>query len=218
MEKVDENIFIRSVLIPKYKMTKIKQNWLKIYTAVIEHGNVQIRFNPLNKCVEVKTETDQTDCKISLKEKGPENISLNRIYVDRCILFITAILEGFKVDDSISILKFKDVFIEKFEISEVRRMKANHLSRAIGRIVGRQGKVKETIENLSKVKFNLINNVIYLMGTTSSIVMAKDAIGRLIQGNAPNVIFNKLKIKTTKMKEKYGSLQSIYDDLRDDLD
>ena len=218
MEKVDENIFIRSVLIPKYKMPKIKQNWLKIYTAVIEHGNVQIRFNPLNKCVEVKTETDQTDCKISLKEKGPENISLNRIYVDRCILFITAILEGFKVDDSISILKFKDVFIEKFEISEVRRMKANHLSRAIGRIVGRQGKVKETIENLSKVKFNLINNVIYLMGTTSSIVMAKDAIGRLIQGNAPNVIFNKLKIKTTKMKEKYGSLQSIYDDLRDDLD
>lgn len=213
----EETEEIRAVAIPQYKLRKIKENWLKIYTAIIEHGKVQLRYNIIQKCVEFKASTKAVaDCKIALNGEV-ENMSINKLYLERCVLFINAVLDGFKVEDATALLKYKDVFCEKFEIEEVRKMKQNHLTRAIGRVIGRQGRTKEAIENFSQVKFNLINNTVFMLGTTTSITMAKDAICRLIQGSEPTSIFNRLKIKSTKQKEKYGCLQTIYDDLRDDI-
>ena len=113
-----------------------------------------------------------------------------------------------------AILKYKDVFIDKFDINEVRKLRPNHMSRAIGRIIGRNGKIKETIEHFSKCKFLLINQRIVLLGCIENIKVARDAICRLIQGSEPNSIFNILKIKSNKLKEKYGELQIIYEDLK----
>lgn len=198
IEKQECDIIVRSIEIPNYKLEKIKRNWIQIYTAIIEYGKLQIRFNPINKTIDVR------NCR--------ETVDLG--YLDRSLIFISAILEGFKVEDSISILKYKDVFIDKFDINEVRKLRPNHMSRAIGRIIGRNGKIKETIEHFSKCKFLLINQRIVLLGCIENIKVARDAICRLIQGSEPNSIFNILKIKSTKLKEKYGELQIIYEDLK----
>lgn len=210
-----EDFEVRSVEIPKNKLHKIKENWMKIYSAVVEHGKVQLRYNVIKRAIEFRINISKDDCKISLKSNSEKNISINKMYLDRCILFIEIILDGFKTDDAAALLKYKDVFCEKFEITEVRKMKSNHLTRAIGRVIGRQGKTKETIENFSQVKFNLINNKVFLLGTTGAIKMAKEAICRLIQGSETNSVFNKLKTQATKQKDQYGCLQTIYDDLRE---
>lgn len=188
----------RSILIPNHKIRHLKQEWIKIYTPIVQLGKLQIRFNHQSRHVELRSCQATTDFG----------------FLERSITYIQAFLDGFKPEDAIAIMKFKDVFTETFHIQEVRKLKSGHLSRAIGRIIGRNGRIKESIENFSRCKFVLQDERVSLLGCQENIKIAKDAIGRLIQGSEPSSIFNKLRIISAKLKDKYGSIQTIYDDLR----
>lgn len=188
----------RSIQIPENKIRLLKQEWLKIYTPIVQLGKLQIRFNHKTKQVELRTCSSTADFG----------------FLERSMTYIQAVLDGFKPEDAISIMKYKDVFTESFHIQDIRKLKSSHLSRAVGRIIGRDGRIKESIENFSRCKFILKDERISLMGGEENIRIAKDAIGRLVQGSEPTSIFNRLRIISTKLKDKYGSIQTIYDDLR----
>lgn len=44
----------RKVPIPPHRMTPLRDNWLKIYSPLVEHMKLQIRFNTKSKSVEIK--------------------------------------------------------------------------------------------------------------------------------------------------------------------
>lgn len=187
-----------TISIPTNRIRHIKEEWLKIYTPIVELGKLQIRFNHENTSVELRTCNSTTDIG----------------YLERSVTYIQAIIDGFKPEDAIAIMKFRNVFTESFQLQDVRRLRKAHLSRAVGRIIGRDGRIKESIENFSKCKFILHNEKISLLGCDDNIKIAKDAIGRLIQGAEPSSIFNRLRVISSKIKDKYGCIETIYEDLR----
>ncbi len=44
----------RKVAIPPHRLTPLKEQWMKIYTPLVEYMKLQIRFNTRAKCVEIK--------------------------------------------------------------------------------------------------------------------------------------------------------------------
>lgn len=188
----------RSIEIPAYKMSFFKTEWLKIYTPIVELSKLQVRMNIFKKRIDIRT------C------ESTEDVS----FVNRTEQFIKALCIGFNVEDAKAILKFPDVFLDHFNIHEVKILKNLHIERAIGRLIGRDGKTKETIENLSRCKSLIKESDVYLLGPVENTRIAKDSFCRLVMGSQPGTIYNRLRNIRTKIKDTCGSIETIYNELQ----
>lgn len=187
----------RSVAVFPNRVRAFKEEWMKIYTPIVEIGKIQIRMNARRRVVEMRT------C----------GLTEDSAYLERCAQFVEAVNVGFSVEDAISILKFSDVFLDHFDISEVKTLRNLHVERAIGRIIGREGKTRDAIEDFSRSRVVVREQRIHFLGSVESTRIAKDAVCRLIMGAKPGSIFNRLRMINSKLKDKHGTLQTVYNEL-----
>lgn len=54
-EKLECGAEMRKISVPAHRYSPLKENWLKIFTPVVEHLHLQIRFNLKNRQVEIRT-------------------------------------------------------------------------------------------------------------------------------------------------------------------
>lgn len=51
---------MRKVPVPAHRYTPLKENWLKIFTPIVEHLQLQVRFNLKTRNVEIKVSVAYT--------------------------------------------------------------------------------------------------------------------------------------------------------------
>ena len=130
----------RKVLIPPHRLSPLRAAWPKIYPPLVEHLKLQVRMNLKGKAVELRT-SKYTDDDGALQKAQD---------------FVQAFCLGFDVDDAIALLRLDDlyievesptrpcysflIFLETFEIKDVKTLHGEHMGRAIGRICGKDGR------------------------------------------------------------------------------
>lgn len=177
----------RKAPVPPHRMTPLKASWPKIYPPLVEHLKLQVRMNVKSKAVELRTSKYTTDT--GALQKGAD--------------FITAFTLGFDVDDAIALLRLDDLFIQTFEIKDVKNLQGDHLARAIGRIAGKDGKTKFAIENTSRTRVVLADQKIHILGGFKNIGIAREAIVSLILGAPPGKVYGNLRTVASRMKERF---------------
>ncbi|KAK7184814.1 pre-rRNA-processing protein PNO1 [Paraphaeosphaeria sporulosa] len=197
----------RNVPVPPHRMSPLKTNWPKIYPPLVEHLKLQVRMNTSKKSVEMRTSSATTDT--GALQKGED--------------FVKAFCLGFDVDDAIALLRLDDLYIETFEIKDVKTLQGEHLGRAIGRIAGKDGKTKFAIENASRTRVVLADQKvlypfsppmlmsmavlteqqIHILGGFKNIHIAREAIVSLILGSQPGKVYGNLRTVAGRMKERF---------------
>jgi RNA-binding protein PNO1 len=142
----------RRVPVPRHRMTPLRQNWDSILKTLVEHMKLQVRMNTKRHAIELKTSKATED--VGAIQKGTD--------------FLKCFMLGFDLQDSVAVLRLDDLYLESFEIKDVKTLHGDHLSRCIGRICGEKGKTKFAIENSTRTRVVVADTKIHILGCYSN--------------------------------------------------
>eukprot|EP00727_Mastigamoeba_balamuthi_P009810 m51a1_g5451 putative rna-binding protein pno1 (229) ;mRNA; f:210239-211144 len=177
----------RKVAVPAHRYSALKQNWVDIFTPIVQNMKLQIRMNMHTRHVELQT--SQYTEEIGALQKSAD--------------FVKAFILGFEVKDALALLRLDDIYVESFDVTDVRQLQGDHLSRAIGRIAGKDGRTKLLIENATRTRIVVADKKIHVLGSFANIKTARDAVCDLILGTPPGKVYAKLRTVAGRLKERW---------------
>lgn len=205
---------IRKIHVPPNRMSPLKKSWEQIVITVVEKLGLEIRMNTLSKCIEIRKPSQaikDTNSKHSKDDMVLDHESIkensctsqeNENLLQKACDYVKAFVIGYNLNDAEAILRLEDIFLETFQIQDVKRLSGDHLSRCIGRLSGRDGRTKYAIENATRTRIVIAGSSIHILGSFNCIAMARRSVCSLILGTPPSKVYNQLRTISKRLKER----------------
>jgi len=114
---------------------------------------------------------------------------------------IRAIGRGFNPEITKLLLK-QDYVFEMINLTEYTGKSKNTLLRLKGRVIGKEGRSRKLIEELSESHISVFGKSVSIIGTAESAAMAKRAVEALLGGSTHANVYKWLEKKRREMKRK----------------
>jgi ribosomal RNA assembly protein len=151
------------------------------------------------KVLESKTHTTIT---IDSKEGliTVEGSDENTVHVLRTVDIINAINRGFSPERAFEMIEDEDLLLDVIDLSGLAEG-PRQLDRLRGRIIGKDGRAREQIENMTDVEISVFGKTVALIGYPEPLKIARTAIDMLIEGVPHENVFAFLDRKKKDAKQ-----------------
>ena len=112
---------------------------------------------------------------------------------------IKAIGRGFAPDRATRLFD-DDEYLEVVDLKEFVGGRNNQLSRVRGRIIGKDGKTRKIIEDLTGVYVTIYGNTVALIGNSVSLPVAKHAVELLLNGSEHATVYHYLESQRPRLR------------------
>ncbi len=148
--------------------------------------------NKIEKETKVSLSIDSHEGDVEVK--GEDALQL---YMTRDI--IRAIGRGFNPEIALLLLK-QDYVFELIDITQF--VKENHLLRMKGRLIGKEGKARKVIEELTDTYISVYGKSVAIIGESENVSMCKRAMESLLQGAPHAVVYKWLEKRRKEMRKR----------------
>ena len=143
-------------------------------------------------------------------DTGSVEISLNQETKDVSVIFtvqniVKAIGRGFSPRRAETLVK-EDNELHIIDLSDYVGDSKNALARVRGRIIGKNGRSREILEELTGTCISVYGDTVAIIGNVESIGVAREAVMKLVNGAFHKTVWNFLYAYRRKMKKDRGEL------------
>jgi len=114
---------------------------------------------------------------------------------------VSAIGRGFNPKKALKLIK-EDVFLEVINLEDKIGKSPKKLKRMKGRIIGRNGEMRKSIEKFSGVSMSVYGRTVSLIGGFEEVKIARKALSMIISGAPLNVVLSFLEKKYRELKKE----------------
>jgi ribosomal RNA assembly protein len=114
---------------------------------------------------------------------------------------VTAIGRGFSPDRAF-VLRDDEIILDIIDLREIFGRNDDTISRIKGRVIGRGGKIRKLIVELSKTDVSVYGHTISLIGDYDSISIAREATLMLLEGKQHSTVYKFLRQRRREQKIK----------------
>jgi ribosomal RNA assembly protein len=152
----------------------------------------------IEKIAKVKLEIDSDEGEIVIDDHESNDPILGLKTED----VIRAIGRGFSPDNALKIFnEEKELFI--FDIHDYVGKKENHVKRLKSRIIGKNGKTKRLIENLTKSSLSIYGHTVSVISDLEQVDIAKRALDMLLSGSKHSTVYQFVEREMKKLRMGY---------------
>jgi ribosomal RNA assembly protein len=140
-------------------------------------------------------------------ETGDVEIMLNPNSQDPSFLFrakevVTAIGRGFSPERAFILLDDEEALFEVIDLHDIVGKSLSDMERLKGRIIGRNGKTRRIIEELTDAKVSVYGHTVSIIGAVEQAEIAREAIQMLLRGSQHRTVYRFLNRKRRELKRQ----------------
>ena len=140
-------------------------------------------------------------------ESGTVQVTMPADAKDPTVLFrakelVTAIGRGFAPDHAFRLLDDEEIVFEVIELRDIVGRSASDLKRLKGRVIGKEGKTRKIIEELSEANISVYGHTISIIGYPEQASIAREAVSMLIRGSLHGTVYRFLHKKRRDLKKQ----------------
>jgi ribosomal RNA assembly protein len=113
---------------------------------------------------------------------------------------VKAIGRGFSPEKTFKLLDDDLILLDVLNLSS---LSSKMLKRVKGRIIGKNGKTREIIENLANVNVSVFGKTVSIIGYADQMKIAREAIEKLIDGAPHSAVYSFLERKRREVKDVF---------------
>ncbi len=167
----------------------------RIGVLVGPKGSVKARIQD-KLLVDLKVDSETGNVDIGLKPDSPDPSNALRAKD-----LVQAIGRGFSPDRAFTLLN-EDFTLGIIDLHEFFGKNEAEIHRVDGRIIGREGKTRRIIEQLTGTLISVSGHTVSIIGTYESVSTAKDALEKLISGRQHGTVYKFLRKKRAETKKE----------------